>query len=115
MGCNLDISEIVWFNWEGVCDDGECCIWQDLCAVGSCVGTFYTCEFMLCASLSCDGVGGCTKMLVSGFCEIDGICFQVEEISFVNQCVVCFLVVIFFVWLLFDGFCDDGDVCMVVD
>ena len=77
-------------NDGGPCDDGDPCTRNDRCASGSCVGVSYSCNDGLeCTADSCNGAGGCTHEVRSGWCAIDGGCWPEGTRNPSNSCQVC--------------------------
>jgi len=66
-------------SWSGAtggdCNDGKDCTKNDYCQQGRCTGTFYDCSDTLeCTDDICDGLGGCSNDLQSGWCVVDETC-----------------------------------------
>jgi hypothetical protein len=64
----------------GACDDGNACTKNDYCQMGTCTGSYYgdqCADNLSCTDDPCDGKGGCLgNSLMSGWCLINGVCFQ---------------------------------------
>ncbi|MFT5432397.1 MAG: hypothetical protein ACI9OJ_003096, partial [Myxococcota bacterium] len=72
------------------CDDDEVCTMNDQCdAAGSCAGTAYVCEPLSCQTATCDGNGGCGFETDPNFCEIDGMCYALDDNNPLNFCQNC--------------------------
>jgi formylglycine-generating enzyme required for sulfatase activity/predicted small lipoprotein YifL len=77
------------------CDDGNACTSGDQCTAGGaddtgCAGAVYSCDDKLaCTSDACDGLGGCTNVLLPGMCLIDGACHADGRADPSDSCRVC--------------------------
>jgi len=103
---------------EGPCDDGNLCTIGDTCQGLSCVGTPYSCDDGLqCTSDLCDGIGGCTNPLATGWCLIDGTCQRQGVANPANACERCWPTTSPNQWSPKpeNADCDDGDLCTTGD
>jgi len=77
-------------NNGGACDDGDPCTRNDSCALGSCIGVSYSCDDGLdCTTDSCNGAGGCSHAVRSGWCAIGGACWPEGTRNPANSCQAC--------------------------
>ncbi len=112
--CDTDRLQVNWTSNDGaVCDDGNQCSSDDACVSRICRGTDYGCEDAIaCTVDACDGTGGCTHDVASGWCMIDGNCVQEGETNTWNSCLVCDGTADPLAWSdNVDAPCDDGDLC----
>jgi len=92
------------------CDDGDLCTKNDTCQAGTCVGTPYSCpdDGKACTAEVCDGTGGCTFTIVSGFCLIEGECYAAGSSQ--GKCFECRPETSQTTFSYVEGkACDDGD------
>ena len=75
--CDSDANPTGWFGTTGAsCNDGNSCTLGDTCVAGECVGDLHPCDDGIeCTANICDGSGGCTFPLASGWCRINGVCW----------------------------------------
>ena len=74
-----------------VCNDGDACTHTDSCDdVGSCSGVASECEASdTCSTVSCDGSGGCDRVLAPGWCRIAGECHVAGTPRADESCQAC--------------------------
>ncbi|MCB9554523.1 MAG: hypothetical protein H6707_00370 [Deltaproteobacteria bacterium] len=77
-------------NSGAPCDDGESCTHADVCRLGACVGTKYSCrDGISCTDDLCDGKGGCSYPVQAKQCLIDGACWPDGAVNPLRRCQVC--------------------------
>ncbi len=117
--CDPDSDPAGWTDRDGAgCDDLDPCTKNDTCSGGSCLGTTYDCDdHRACTLDACDGSGGCSNLLLSGFCLIDGACHADGEADPASPCQRCRTASSSTAWTaLGDGEqCDDGNPCTMQD
>jgi ribosomal protein L7/L12 len=76
--CDVSQSGTSWSsNDYEICDDGDACTMNDICANGNCVGTPYTCDDGKPNTVDeCDGQGGCTNTFIPDY---DGDGYTIEQ------------------------------------
>jgi hypothetical protein len=76
---------------EGIyCTDDDPCTTDDTCIGGLCVGTPYTCDDgRFCTANECDGIGGCTFPVMTGFCLVNNQCLKHGDANPANDCERC--------------------------
>jgi hypothetical protein len=89
--CNPAVSHTAWTNDDNLsCSDGQACTWQDRCSSGTCIATPYTCnDNKTCTTDTCNGAGGCTFTINSGWCLINGTCYSQGTDNPSNPCQEC--------------------------
>jgi len=105
-------------NNGGACNDGDPCTRNDRCAAGSCVGVSFSCDDGLdCTADTCDGNGGCTHAIRSGWCAIDGACWPDGTLNPANSCQVCNAGSLQNAWTSLPpgSDCSDGNACTTGD
>ena len=99
-------------NEGGECDDGDSCTKDDQCVAGFCVGTAYSCvDGPDCTDDVCGGDGSCDNPLQTGWCLIEGECFEDGDFDPTEGCRVCDAAKTALAWtpLPDQSPCDDGD------
>ena len=94
LACKPDENTTSWtYMANATCDDGNPCTKDDQCtAMGApgCNGTMFSCDDGLyCTTDTCDGKGGCTNPLLTGYCVIGGKCWDDNQLNPENPCLVC--------------------------
>lgn len=95
------------------CDDQTACTINDVCKDGTCAGTYYgnKCGDSLgCTSDVCDGKGGCTNPMKSGYCLIGKVCYKTSVYD-VNGCGYCDPSKSLFAWTPTPDICKVGIYC----
>jgi len=104
---------------DGPCDDGVACTQSDQCAAGACTGEPYECAGREpCIEGHCAGDGTCTPMLLSDYCDIDGVgCVEAGAPHPDDPCQRCNPETAPRAWSAVPdgGGCDDGDACTTGD
>ena len=73
------------------CDDSTVCTVNDVCKDGVCAGTYYgskCADGLGCTDDKCDGKGGCSNPMKSGYCLINNACYKTNTYD-VNGCGYC--------------------------
>jgi hypothetical protein len=117
--CLPDEDPRAWSNnAEGECDDSNGCTFNDHCVDKACEGTSYSCDDGLaCTTEFCNGNGGCNRSTLTGWCVIDGVCYQNAQENPENTCLRCTSSVSQTAWTpkSESASCDDGDPCTHTD
>jgi len=73
------------------CNDNDPCTKTDVCgSSGTCAGVAYTCnDNLTCTTDTCNGSGGCTYPLKSGYCKIKNTCYADGATNPSNACQHC--------------------------
>ena len=90
--CTPGSSQTAWSPKDNgtLCDDGNACTKNDVCAAGVCGGTAYSCDDGLdCTADSCKGDGTCSHTVTAGNCLVDRACYGAGTTSPTNQCQQC--------------------------
>lgn len=120
MRCNGLVDSDSWSpRIEGDdCNDGDQCSHSDKCLSGTCTGTGYECaDEHDCTADSCDGHGGCSFLIMSNKCLIDGECADGNQTNPDNTCQKCVPGTNQTAWTAQNegGTCDDSDPCTIND
>ena len=95
------------------CDDGNSCTKNDVCASGSCKGTYYgnQCgDGLGCTDDICDGKGACANKLKSNYCRIGGKCFK-DGAADAKGCATCDVTTSQYAWTPSKAICKIGAYC----
>jgi hypothetical protein len=89
--CDPARATAAWSPLTGTeCDDRNGCTTSDTCNNGTCTGTPYSCsDGIVCTADLCDGVGGCSNPLLTGWCYIAEVCYQNGQVKPDNECIAC--------------------------
>lgn len=112
--CDPTQSTSAWSgNTGNVCNDANPCTAPDVCKLGACLGTAYSCnDELVCTTDFCDGLGGCQHFAVPGYCKIGGACPSNGDTNPSNGCQLCQSAVNPGGWTNASGTsCIDGDAC----
>ncbi len=89
--CFPEKSTTAWSDGDGLpCNDGSACTSADVCLSGTCTGAPYACSDGLeCTNSLCDGLGGCSTVVIESFCAIEGKCYGAGDLQSVGSCTKC--------------------------
>ena len=89
--CNPSTGLCETENYNGICNDLLDCTTNDACGCGTCSGHPIDCDDnIVCTVDSCSEPGGfCLNDLMTGYCLIQGYCYQRYEQNPYNPCMVC--------------------------
>jgi len=75
---------------SNVCTDDNPCTHSDLCSIGSCIGTPYSCDDgIVCTTDVCNGDGTCSYDILTDKCLINGSCYANRDNNPANECQWC--------------------------
>lgn len=117
--CNPLVANNSWSVNDGTaCNDYLQSTKNDVCVGSVCTGTPYSCSDGLdCTEDVCDGIGGATHTISSGFCVIDGACHADNIVNPVNPCQRCLSTTNNQAWSAVNNglSCNDSDTCTYSD
>jgi hypothetical protein len=118
--CQPGVNSGGWTYVSGkACNDGDPCTHTDICTAGgsddtACHGTSYSCDDSKgCTADTCDGAGGCSHAVQSGYCFIGNACYADGTVSVANPCQRCWASSSPTAWsnVPDDTACDDANAC----
>ncbi|MFH1131043.1 MAG: hypothetical protein V1754_06890 [Pseudomonadota bacterium] len=112
--CDPKASQTEWTPITGgSCDDNNPCTKDDYCQAGECKGIYFGDECnddFECTDDICDGKGGCFIAMRTGWCQIDGVCFESGQTD-ASRCYYCHDVKAPKEWTPVSNVCKIGAVC----
>ncbi len=117
--CDPATNQSAWSGNSGApCNDFRLDTKNDACVDNVCVGTPYDCSDGLeCTEDVCDGNGGASHSLLSGYCLIDNACYANNQVNPTDPCQRCSVAGSTSAWSpVSNGLqCDDSEQCTYND